>query len=224
MDRLEVKFAPDQMDGATGDFSGYGAVFGNVDSYGDVIQPGAFKANLREWKREKKLPHMLAQHGGFMMSDMDGIPIGVWTDMEEDDKGLFVKGRIINLDTDRGKTIYGAMKEGALDGLSIGYMAKKFTLGTKPGEPRRKLEAVDLVEVSVVTNPANGKARVANIKAADRVTTIREFEDFLRDAGGFSHAAAKAIASHGFKAADPRDEDKADLAAIIRRNIETISS
>jgi hypothetical protein len=144
--------------------------------------------------------------------------------MSEDDKGLTVKGRIINLDTDRGKTIHGAMKEGALDGLSIGYRAKKFTLGTKPEEPRRKLEMIDLVEVSVVTFPANGLARVASVKAADAIETIRQFEDFLRDAGGFSHAAAKAIASRGFKAADPRDEDGADLAAIIRRNIETLST
>jgi phage head maturation protease len=83
---------------------------------------------------------------------------------------------------------------------------------------------IDLVEVSVVTFPANGLARVASVKAAEAIETIRQFEDFLRDAGGFSHAAAKAIASRGFKAADPRDEDGADLAAIIRRNIETLST
>jgi HK97 family phage prohead protease len=224
MNRLEVKFAADDVDANTGEFSGYGAVFGNVDSYGDTIEPGAFKASLREWRKAGKLPPMLVQHGGLGLRDMDALPIGIWTEMSEDDKGLTVKGRIINLDTDRGKTIHGAMKEGALDGLSIGYRAKKFTLGTKPEEPRRKLEMIDLVEVSVVTFPANGLARVASVKAADAIETIRQFEDFLRDAGGFSHAAAKAIASRGFKAADPRDEDGADLAAIIRRNIETLST
>lgn len=223
MDRFEVKFSADEMDAKTGEFSGYGAVFGNVDSYGDVIAPGAFKQTLRDWKKEKRLPPMLVQHGGWMMGDMDALPIGVWTDMEEDSTGLVVKGRIINLDTERGKTIYGAMKERALDGMSIGYRAKKFTLGTKPDEPRRKLEMVDLFEVSVVTFPANGKARVEAIKAGRQIKTVREFEDFLRDAGGFSNAAAKAIASRGFKAADPRDEDEADLAALLRRNIATLS-
>jgi hypothetical protein len=108
--------------------------------------------------------------------------------------------------------------------MSIGYRAKKFTMGTKPEEPRRKLEMIDLIEVSVVTFPANGKARVSAVKAADRVTTIREFEDFLRDVGGFSHAQAKSIALRGFKAADPRDEDEADLAALLRRNIATLSA
>lgn len=223
MDRIEVKFSTEDMDAKTGEFSGYGAVFGNVDSYGDVIVPGAFKVNLKEWAKAKKLPPMLVQHGGWMMGDMDALPIGIWTEMEEDDTGLKVKGRIINLDTERGKTIYGAMKEGALDGMSIGYRAKKFTLGTKPEEPRRKLEQIELFEVSVVTFPANGKARVAAVKSAEQIKTIRDFEDFLRDAGGFSNAAAKAIASRGFKAADPRDEDGADLAAMLRRNIATLS-
>jgi uncharacterized protein len=223
MERIEVKFATDDVDAKTGEFSGYGAVFGNVDSYGDVIAAGAFKATLRDWKKEKKLPPMLVQHGGWMMGDMDALPVGIWTDMVEDETGLKVSGRIINLDTDRGKTIHGAMREGALDGLSIGYRPKKFTLGTKPDEPRRKLEAVDLIEVSVVTFPANGLARVSAVKAADRVKTIRDFEDFLRDAGGFSRAAAKAIASHGFKGADPRDEDVTDLAALLRRNVEIVS-
>lgn len=223
MDRIEVKFSTEDMDAKTGEFSGYGAVFGNVDSYGDVIAPGAFKTNLREWRAAKKLPPMLIQHGGWMMGDMDALPIGIWTEMEEDDTGLKVKGRIINLDTERGKTIYGAMKEGALDGMSIGYRAKKFTLGTKPEEPRRKLEQIELFEVSVVTFPANGKARVSSVKSAEQIKTIRDFEDFLRDAGGFSNAAAKAIASRGFKAADPRDEDGADLVALLRRNIATLS-
>jgi uncharacterized protein len=224
MDRFEVKFATDDLDAKTGEFSGYGAVFGNADYHDDVIVPGAFRQTLRDWKKEKRLPPMLSQHGGWSVGDMDGLPIGVWTEMDEDDKGLAVKGRIINLDTERGKTIYGAMKEGALGGLSIGYMAKKFTLGTKPGEPRRKLEAVELVELSVVTSPANRLARIGSVKTARQITTVREFEDFLRDAGGFSHAAAKAIASRGFKAAEPRDEDEADLAALLRRNIATLST
>lgn len=210
---LEVKFA----DGGTpGAFEGYGAVFGNIDAHGDVIQKGAFRETLRDWSKSKKLPPMLVQHGGWMMTDMDALPVGIWESMAEDDTGLQVKGRLINLDTERGKTIYGAMKEGALDGMSIGYRAKEFALGTKPEEPRRTLKKIDLMEVSVVTFPANGKARVSAVKSADDIRTIRDFETFLRDAGGFSHAAAKAIAAGGFKAADPRDEDdRSTFEAII---------
>jgi uncharacterized protein len=215
---LEVKFADSSSPGS---FEGYGAVFGNIDAYGDVIQKGAFKETLRDWGKTKKLPPMLVQHGGWMMTDMDALPVGIYEAMSEDDTGLHVKGRLINLDTERGKTIHGAMKEGALDGMSIGYRAKEFSLGTKPDEPRRTLKKVDLMEVSIVTFPANGKARVSSVKSAGDIRTIREFEELLRDVG-FSNAQAKAIASSGFKAADPRDEDEADLAASIRRNIATL--
>lgn len=222
MDRIEVKLATDFIDAKTGEFAGYGAVFGNEDGGGDVIAKGAFRQTLRDWKREKKLPPMLVQHGGWGMGDMDALPIGIWSKMEEDDTGLQVEGRLINLDTERGKTIYGAMKEGALDGMSIGYRPKKFTLGTKPGEPYRTLEQIDLIEVSVVTFPMNGKARVASVKSG--IKTIRDFEAFLRDAGGFSRSAAAAIAANGYKAADPRDEDGADLEALLRRNIAILSA
>jgi len=202
---LEVKFASDSDPGT---FEGYGAVFGNKDAYGDVIQKGAFKETLRDWKKQKRLPPMLTQHGGWMLTDTDAIPVGKWTSMEEDDTGLKVSGKLINLDTERGKNIYGAMREGVLDGMSIGYRAKEFAIGTKPDEPRRTLKKIDLIELSVVTFPANGKARVRSIKSGQEIQTIREFEEFLRDAGGFSHAAAKAIAAGGFKASEPRDEDE----------------
>lgn len=226
-DFLEVKFASDSVDAETGSFSGYGAVFGNVDSYGDVIVPGAFKASLKDWKREKTLPPMLAQHGGWMMTDMDAIPVGVWTDMEEDDVGLKVAGRIINLDTERGKTIRGAMKEGALNGLSIGYRAKKFTLGTKPDEPRRKLEVIDLAEVSVVTFPANRRALVDrdSVKSANLMTK-REFEEGLMRGTlpKLSARQAKALLSGGFKAAfSERDAgDDTDILAALRRNLDIL--
>lgn len=223
MDRIEVKFAVNEVDAQAGEFSGYGSIFGNEDLVGDVVVKGAFRQTLKDWKKAKKLPSMLFQHGSWGMG-MENLPIGVWTEMEEDDKGLKVKGRLINLDTERGKSIYGAMKEGVLDGLSIGYKAKEFSWGTKPGEPYRTLKSVDLTEVSLVTIPANPAARVEAFKGAASIKTIRDFEDFLRDAGGFSHSAAKAIASRGFKAAEPRDEDGADLVALLRRNIETLSN
>lgn len=224
MDRIEIKLASDEIDAKTGEFSGYGAIFGNTDSHGDVIEKGAFKQTLRSWEDRGKLPPMLLQHGGGMFSGADDmLPIGQWTDMEENSKGLKVSGKLFALGTERGQYIYEGLKSGVLDGLSIGYRAKKFSVGTKPDEPRRKLQEIDLMEVSVVTFPANGKARVGAVKAAD-IHTIREFEDFLRDVGGFSNSAAKAIASGGFKAADPRDEDGADLAARLRRNVEKLST
>jgi uncharacterized protein len=224
MDRIEIKLASDDIDAKTGEFAGYGAVFGNVDAYGDVIEKGAFKTTLREWEGKGKLPPMLLQHGGGMLGAAnDMLPVGQWTAMEENSRGLKVAGKLFAMGTERGQYLYEGLKAGVLDGLSIGYIARKYVNGSKAGEPRRKLTDIDLKELSIVTFPANDKARVGAVKSADGIKTIRDFEDFLRDVGGYSNAAAKAIASQGFKAADPRDEDEADLVARLRRNIATLS-
>lgn len=216
MDRLnldfEIRFAAGAADGT---FSGYGAVSGNVDSYGDVIAPGAFRDTLRAWQDKGKYPPMLLQHGGGMFGGNadDLLPVGKWTSMEENTKGLKAEGTLFALNTSRGQYIYEGMKAGSLDGLSIGYNVKEFVSGTKPGEPRRKLTNIDLVELSIVTFPANDKARISNIKSSD-IKTIREFESALRDIFGYSNAAAKAIAARGFKADEQTSVD--DLDAFLR--------
>lgn len=231
MDRLrfdvECKFASDK----SGVFSGYGAIFGNVDSYGDVIQKGAFKDSLREWEDKGKLPPMLLQHGGGMFGGGadDLLPVGKWLSMEENSKGLKVEGELFALGTERGQYIYEGLKAGALDGLSIGYRVKKFTQGTKPNEPRRKLEAVDLMELSIVTFPANDKARVGTVKSD---FDPRELEASLRDASLSRSDAVKAVAvfrkllqrDAAEPTTSPRDEVGAAIAAIARRNIATLTA
>lgn len=211
---FEFKFAGDGQPAGT--FEGYGSVFGNEDDYGDVISPGAFASVLARHQAKGTMPKMLLNHGSmgggmFASGDpMADLPIGKWSAMSEDTHGLQTKGRLINLDTERGKSIYGAMKEGELGGLSIGYRAGDFVRGTKPNEPRRTIKSIkDLLEVSPVTFPANELATIGAIKAAGQIKTLREFETFLRDVGGFSHAAARAIAERGFKSSEPRDEDGA---------------
>lgn len=181
---FEIKFASGAKDGT---FSGYGAVFGNTDSYGDVIEKGAFKDTLREWEAKSKWPPMLLQHGGgFLSSADDMLPCGKWNAMEENSKGLKVEGELFAMGTERGQYIYEGLKAGSLDGLSIGYEVKEFVAGTKPNEPRRKLTVIDLWELSIVTFPANDKARVGNVKSADidALSTLSDCVDFLREAGG----------------------------------------
>ncbi|MCA9565143.1 MAG: HK97 family phage prohead protease, partial [Myxococcales bacterium] len=190
---MEVKFADDGAQPGT--FEGYGAFFANKDSYGDVIQKGAFKETLKDWKSRKRLPPMLSQHGGWMMSDMDAVPVGKWESMAEDESGLYVKGRLINLDTERGKNLYGAMREGVMDGMSIGYRAKEFAYGTKPDEPRRTLKKVDIIEVSIVTFPANDKATIRSVKSLRDLNSedFREIEASLRTKGLSRTDAVKAV-------------------------------
>ena len=179
-------------------FTGYGAVFGNVDSYGDVIEQGAFANTLAEAEKSGRWPSMLAQHGGWGISSTDMTPIGVWESLKENGTGLKASG--ILAPTPRGTEIYTLMKmqpRPAIDGLSIGYVAKKFTLGTKKDEPRRLLHEVDLMEISPVTFPANGKARVTAVKSAD--FTERDFERWLMQDAGLTRSESRIVINQGFK-------------------------
>ncbi|KQV33136.1 MULTISPECIES: HK97 family phage prohead protease [unclassified Rhizobium] len=179
IEHLQVKFAASEIDAQTGEFKGYGAVFGNIDSHGDVIMPGAFKDTLAEWAAKGRFPAMKLMHGsGGNPFTGDDLPIGKWTKMMEDANGLYVEGKLSGLDTDRGRMIHGLVKDGILDGLSIGYRPTKARAGEKGA--RRMLDAVKLREVSLVDEPSNDKARMTSFKSE---FNPRILEDGLRDAG-----------------------------------------
>lgn len=203
--RLECKF--DSVDDANGKmvFSGYGAVFGNVDSYGDVIAPGAFAKSLTEHQAAGTTPMMFLNHDAF-----NSLPIGRWTEMVEDGVGLKMTGEL--LDTTMGRDTYVALKAGAITGLSIGFRPVKYTLGVKADEPLRTLEEVDLVEVSVVGLPANAKARVQAVKSMGENMSVRDLEQLLRDCG-LSKNEAVAVASQ-FESKNELAEKKAVSDAI----------
>lgn len=197
-------------DGPVGRFSGYGAVFGNVDAYNERILPGAFADTLAEAKTRGRMPAMLWQHNPTQ-------PIGVWRAMREDERGLYVEGELA--DTQLGREAYSLLKLGALSGLSIGFSVTKETINRD--ENIRDLVAINLWEVSPVTFPANSEARVSHVKFTGPEMTIREFERFLRDEGSFSVSQAKAIAARGFKAlrdeATTDDIDEDWIAQMARR-------
>ncbi|MCW5704287.1 MAG: HK97 family phage prohead protease [Bradyrhizobium sp.] len=218
----EVKFS---SSAPAGTFSGYGAVFNNIDDGGDLILPGAFKDTLAEWQADGNLPKMLWQHGiGDDGNDM--LPIGVWTKMEEDSTGLAVEGLLDPIDTERGKTIHAGMKNRAIDALSITYVATDVVYGSKEGDPFRTIRKLDLYECGPVLFGMNELATIDQTKAASLIKTVRDFENFLRDVGGFSHAAAKAIASGGYKANPTlRDEGgTADELEDLRKRAASIFS
>jgi len=200
----EVKFAGGETPDEQMTFSGYGSVFGNVDSYGDVIEPGAFRKSISAAKKTGNWPAMLSQHGGWGASADDMTPIGIWTDMVEDEKGLLMTGKLAK--TARGLEAYELLKmtpRPGLNGLSIGYFPRKFTQGSKPGEPNRILQEVDLVEVSLVTFPANPKALIGSVKSGAG-PGIRDAEKALREVG-FSANEAKAVLAKGFSAIERRE-------------------
>lgn len=192
---LEIKAV--QEDGF---FSGYGAVFGNVDWYNDVILHGAFQKSLQRWEEKGKMPPVLWNHN-------DGEPIGVYTNIYEDEKGLFVEGRLLIDDVPRAKSTHALLKAGAIDGLSIGYKTKKANQQTNG---IRELIELDLGEISIVTMPANEESLITSVKSKledGELPTLPEFEKFLRESG-FSKTQATAIAGKGLRHLLSESEDE----------------
>ena len=175
-----------------GVFSGYGSIFGNKDSYGDVVMAGAFGPSLAEHRRKGTKPKMFWQHDPHR-------PIGSWTDFAEDGKGLWVEGRL-NMEVQQAREAYALLKAGDIDGLSIGYVPTKVEPDEKAGVLR--LKEVRLIEVSVVSHPANDRALVDSVKAAeienlrqrlaagDRLKR-RELESLMKEYLGLSNSEAE---------------------------------
>ena len=190
---------------ADGTVEGYGSVFGVRDNYDDVIAKGAFVQSLKDHKAAGTMPAMLWQH------DADK-PIGVWTEMVEDEKGLRIKGQLA-METVQGKEAHALLKMGALNGLSIGFMSKEWAYDRDTEV--RTLTAIDLWEVSLVTFPANEKARVTNVKSADEMATPKDAEKALRDAG-FSKSDATAFVSRVMRMGEVRS-DSANSTAVAMK-------
>lgn len=175
-----------------GTFKGYGSVFGVVDFYNEVVVAGAFKKSLSKHKREGTMPALLWQHDPHE-------PIGIFTTMKEDEKGLYVEGKLfIDASVPNADKAYTLLKNGALTGLSIGFMTIADTWDDK--KKLRNLTEVDLWETSLVTFPANTAARITAVKnlAGLNVEQLHQYkrhiEIALRDAGA-SIGVAQYVAS-----------------------------
>jgi len=204
-DRLDVPFKIKAVS-EDGLFSGYGSVFGVIDSYKEVVAPGAFAESLSQ-----RTPALLWQH-------RSGEPIGVYSALREDQTGLYVEGKLA-LKTARGAEAYELLKMGAISGISIGFMTREDSYDRVTDV--RTLKKVDLWEVSLVTFPANDAARVSGVKSIDTIASLADAESYLRDAGGLSRREATAFVSrikslHG--RGDP-DELGELLALAKRRNV-----
>jgi HK97 family phage prohead protease len=168
---LDTLLAPTEFkfvsDGEPGRFSGYGSVNHVLDSHGDVITPGAFAKSLEQHKANGTMPALFVQHSKF--TGGDPLPVGVWTDIKEDEKGLRVEGKLSALDTDHGKRIYSLMKDGALKGLSIAYSIPEggaiINRKAAVGQPKRILNQIDLHAIDIVHRPSNGEAMVENLRS-----------------------------------------------------------
>ncbi|GAC1333129.1 MAG: HK97 family phage prohead protease [Beijerinckiaceae bacterium] len=168
--RIEFKRAATDISSVTpsGLFEGYASLFGIVDSGRYEVVAGAFAASLA--KRSPAGVKMLWQHRA-------AEPIGNWTSLAEDSHGLRVAGRL-NLAVARAREVLALMRAGAVDGLSIGFKAGRSTTDRKTGI--RRLYAVDLWEISVVTFPMLPQARITAVKDARAAAAGTEDARLLR--------------------------------------------
>ncbi|WP_420408892.1 HK97 family phage prohead protease [Hoeflea sp.] len=205
--RKRVDLALEDVSG-DGSFSGYASLFGAIDLGRDVIEPGAFKASLRQ--RGPGDVRMLYQH------DPDQ-PIGRWLSIREDDRGLHVEGKL-SLGVARAREVHELMKSGALDGLSIGFQTLRSRNEAKGGV--RRIMSADLWEISVVTFPMQPGARVTAVKAAPGAVapTKRELERRLTRDAGLTRRQARGLIARGHAAlSERRDAGPEDLKRLETR-------
>lgn len=189
--RKTLAFADCQIhiksEGAAVQFGGYASVFGGNDTYNDTILPGAFADSLKQ----HGLPRMFYGHKW-------DLPIGKYLSAKEDDKGLWLEGEITP-GMSRANDIAAALKHQTIDGLSVGGFVKSADYEAKASGGRLIRKWTRLVEVSPVVFPADGAARIdlASVKgedlaeAFDSLSTIHDFQLFLRDALGLTGPAAQ---------------------------------
>lgn len=219
---IQQKF---ELKDGTGDDSnfifikGLGSTFGNVDSVGDIVEKGAFVSSLM-----KKMPKLLLQHRS---ADV----IGVWDKAYETELGLALEGRLFK-DNTLVKNAYPALKEGGIDSMSIGFNTVEADYDAKTGI--RTLKEVDLWEVSLVTFPANDKAKIMSVKSlngddkinaedAEGILTKQDFERVLKDCGAFTNKAAKILASRFKETQCDADNTQRDVVqAAMLKEIEQI--
>jgi Escherichia/Staphylococcus phage prohead protease len=170
-----------------GSFEGYASLFHKEDMSHDVVLPGAFAESLAQ--RGPSGVKMLFQHDA-------NQPIGVWASLKEDARGLYALGRLMP-EVEKAREVHALMRAGALDGLSIGFRTVKGRRDRASGV--RRLEKVDLWEISVVTFPLLPEARVASMKARPFAgDTERDFERWLTRDAGLTRKEARALMSAGF--------------------------
>lgn len=180
----------------TGAFEGLASVYGNIDLGGDIVSPGAFKE------------FVYTKDGQIVLLDSHNTrsPIGKGK-VTDTHMGLAIRGQL-NLKVSRARDVHELMKDGVINGLSIGFDILQG--GSEVREDGvRLLKAIKLWEVSTVVFPMNPEAQVSSVKGTQQITSIREYEAFLRDVGGFTKEQAKLLARSYKDLPGQRDVDAA---------------
>lgn len=173
---------------ADGTFEGYASLFNREDLGRDIVMPGAFRESLAQ--RGARGIKLLFQHDA-------NQPIGLWTVLQEDTRGLYAQGRLMR-EVAKAREVMALMRAGALDGLSIGFRTVKARRNKASGV--RRIDKIDLWEISIVTFPLLPEARITTTKQtpfASGPPTEREFERWLTRDAGLTRGEARAVLRSG---------------------------
>lgn len=204
---LDIKSITDE-----GVITGYGSVFGNKDRVDDVVVAGAFSKSLAMHKKNNSSIKMFWQHN-------PSEPIGKWNSVEQDSKGLLVHGKL-NMGVQRAREAYALLKEGDIEGLSIGYRVVNEEYDKSSGV--NLLKEISLFEVSIVSIAANQAAKIDEVKSmidqeileklsgGDRLTE-REFEKMVKGLGLSNSQAERAARVHLKGSGEPIKADSGAL-------------
>ncbi|MGB3301786.1 MAG: HK97 family phage prohead protease [Gordonia sp. (in: high G+C Gram-positive bacteria)] len=156
--RMTIKAAGENEGGLVeGQILAYASVFGNVDSYGDIVQAGAFDATLKAWSESGRVIPLLYGHN---MSDPN-YNIGAIEEASEDENGLLVKATF-DLDNPTAAQVYKLVKGRRLSELSFAF---DVVSSTDEGQTRLLTE-LNLYEVSIVVVGANPATEIVAVKSA----------------------------------------------------------
>ena len=193
MDRIYIPFELVEFETKSngskpkGWFKGYGSTFGNVDLGKDVVLPGAFDQTVEEHKKSGTVPAMFYEHN-------TTEPVGDWLGMEVDKKGLLMEGQLwVDSGIPRAEQSYKMLGSKTGRGLSMGYNHIEPPI-YDDRKGIRQLTKLRVNEVSVTGRPMNQKCGIVSVKALledKKILTVREAEDWLRDAVGLSATEAK---------------------------------
>lgn len=199
----EVKFSS----GNAGTFEGYASVFGVTDGDGDIVIPGAFAKALADKSRPVA---MFFNHRKFE------IPVGKWLHLEEDAKGLFARGELTpgNPQSD---SLHAAIKHGTVPGMSVGFVVERSGFDELPTGGLVFREVKALREISLCTMPANPAALIDSVKSINGLETVRDVEDWLRDAAGLSKSSAQSLIARIKSAVRRESEDDGEVASLLKQ-------
>ncbi len=182
-------FEMSKFDGEAGQIVAYISTFGNIDKVGDVMAPEAFDKFVNDFEKVQgnKLP-MLLQHSNTKI-------VGEWSKFEINSRGIKGFGTIYTEIPD-GQNARGLVMRGMIGSTSIGFRSNKFEKLDGDG---RLFKEVELVETSLVINPANSKAKILSAKREDGSVDLKIVGEILRNAD-LSHSETKALIADGQKA------------------------